>query len=166
VLGEHFRAYFDVPADAITREGKDSTKPLEFSWHLDDDDEGGSHITTLSTPTIRVKSPSSASLSVKSVKEPAVLSDHHYAESSPNLQRQSLTRPSSFAASTVDAHDSVKEESGAHTRVVFLVSAQAFSLSGFLADACRPNKSAIILQSPVFGSSAQKMVYKDVVLIK
>ena len=121
VLGEHFRAYFDVPAKAVTFEATDSTEPPEFSWHLDDAESTGSHVTTLSAPPMSAKSPSSASLSVKSVKETAVLSDHHYAESSPNLRRPASSRISStYEPSTVEA-DEIETTPEAHNRVVFLV---------------------------------------------
>ncbi|CAG7847793.1 Oxysterol-binding protein-like protein 1 [Serendipita indica DSM 11827] len=121
VLGEHFRAYYDVPINAITFKSKDSRQPPEFSWHLDDSDQPDSHITTLSTPAIRVKSPSSASLSVKSIKAPNMLSDHHYAESSPNLpQRPASSAESSYAASTIDGDDTPDTQPSSHTRVLFL----------------------------------------------
>lgn len=106
----------------------DSTEPPVFSWHLDEDGESVSHVTTLSSPTIRVKSPSSASLSVKSIQEPAVLSDHHYAESSPNLQRPDANRFSSYSASIAETAESTETEEAQngkgqvnHHRVVFLV---------------------------------------------
>ncbi|KAG8831396.1 hypothetical protein FRC17_003222 [Serendipita sp. 399] len=117
VLGEHFRAYFDVPSNAIAYKSKDSSEALEFSWHLDENEEEASHLTSITAPTIRVKSPSSASLSVKSVKEPPMLSDHHYAESSPNLQRPVSTHESSYAPSTIEAEEST---SAPHSRVLFL----------------------------------------------
>ncbi|KIM24166.1 hypothetical protein M408DRAFT_244385 [Serendipita vermifera MAFF 305830] len=120
VLGEHFRAYYDIPAKAITFETTDSTEPPEFAWHLDDTETTGSHVTTLSAPPIRVRSPSSASLSVKSVKETAVLSDHHYAESSPNLRRPASSRISStYEPSTVETEEPT-DTTEAHNRVVFL----------------------------------------------
>ncbi|KAG8826905.1 hypothetical protein FRC19_006778 [Serendipita sp. 401] len=116
VLGEHFRAYFDVPSNAITYKSNESTEPLDFTWHLDENDGESSHLTSLTAPTIRVKSPSSASLSVKSIKDQPMLSDHHYAESSPNLQRPVSTHESSYAPSTIEAVDS----SVPHSRVLFI----------------------------------------------
>lgn len=93
-------------------------EPPVFSWHLDEEDAPASHVTTFSTPSIRVKSPSSASLSVKSIQDPTVLGDHQFAESSPNLRGPVSLRS---APSTVGL---TEEEtiSGAHSRVVFLVS--------------------------------------------
>jgi hypothetical protein len=116
VLGEHFRAFYDIPSNAITYTAKDMREPPLFSWHLDDEDAPAS--STFSTPSIRVKSPSSASLSVKSMQDPTVLGDHQFAESSPNLRGPDSLRS---APSTVGL---TEEEtiSGAHSRVVFLVS--------------------------------------------
>lgn len=118
MLGEHFRAYYDVPSNAITYTTKDMTEPPVFSWHLDEDDAPASHITTFSAPTVRVKSPSSASLSVKSIQDPTVLGDHHYAESSPNLRRPESVR--SAVSTAGPPEDEVV--TGAHSRVIFLVS--------------------------------------------
>jgi hypothetical protein len=95
-------------------------EPPVFSWHLDNEDAAASHITTFSAPSIRVKSPSSASLSVKSIQDPTVLGDHQFAESSPNLRG-----PESVHSATSTVGITEEETiSGAYSRVVFLVSSR------------------------------------------
>lgn len=114
VLGEHFRAYSDVPAYAVLIPDADPTQPPILSWHLDD--------SGLQLPVVAVnphlKSPSSASLSVKSIQQPTVLGDHLYAESSPNLAVGSQSIASSEAPS---AHEDVPTPGAPHHRVIYLV---------------------------------------------
>jgi hypothetical protein len=110
-----------VPTKAVAFPSKDSTELPAFSWHLDDAELSGSHVTAVSAPPIQVRSPSSASLSVESIKDSTVLSDHHYAESSPNLQRPLSSHASSSATSVMEAEELPQATLESHNRVVFLV---------------------------------------------
>jgi oxysterol-binding protein-related protein 9/10/11 len=95
VLGEHFRAYSDVPTHAVLMPTADSTQPPILSWHLDD---SGPQPPVVAVDS-HLKSPSSAMLSAKSIDQPAVLGDHINAKSSPNLVVGSKSVASSTAPS-------------------------------------------------------------------
>jgi hypothetical protein len=157
VLGEHFRAYSDVPAHAVLIPSADPTQPPILSWHIDD--SGPQPPVVAVNP--HLKSPSSASLTVKSIHQPTVLGDHLYAESSPNLVVSSQSIASSQAPSV---HEDAPTPGAPHHRVIYLVrppdspfrnlSAQAYS---------RRSRSHITHQYPASGLDAPPKVLKAVV---
>ena len=157
VLGEHFRAYSDVPAHAVLIPSADSTQPPILSWHLDN---SGSQPPVVAVNP-HLKSPSSASLSVRSIHQPTGLGDHLYAESSPNLVVSSQSVASSEAPSV---HEDTPTPGAPHHRVIYLVrpsdspfrnpSAQAYH---------RRSRSHITHQYPASGLDAPPKVLKVVV---
>lgn len=114
MLGEHFRAYSDVPTHAVLTPIADSAPSPILSWHLDD--SGPQPPVVAVNP--HLKSPSSASLSVRSINQPGLLGDHVYAESSPNLVVGGGSIASSEAPSI---HEYVPTPGAPHHRVIYLV---------------------------------------------
>ena len=149
MLGEHFRAYSDVPAHAVFTPMADSTQPPILSWYLDD--SGAQPPVVAVNPYL--KSPSSASLSVRSIQQPAVLGDHLYAESSPNLVVGSKSTASSEAPSI---HEDGPTPGAPHHRVIYLVRLSDPPVPQFKRSSaharCRQSKSRITHQYPASGS--------------
>lgn len=133
-----------------------------MKWCLDADPTAASHITTLAATG--VKSPSSASLSVKSLKDGPVISDHHYAESSPNLMRAPSSKVPSAAPSIINADVPEAE----HKRLAYLVIVYSFRFLKIVYSGCvyRLSRSPIILRFLVGSSNAPTLVLKAAVWTK
>ena len=157
VLGEHFRAYSDVPLHAVILPSADSTQPPILSWHLDD--SGPQPPVVAVNP--HLKSPSSASLSVQSIQQPTGLGDHLYAESSPNLVVGGQSIASSKAPS---AHEDAPTPGAPHHRVMYLVRPPGSPFRNLCAQVySRRSKSHIIHQYPASGLGALPKALKVVV---